>query len=105
LDKKAPSGKRCLEGDRGMLGVNNIEIVYNDVIRVIRGISFQVPLKGMIALLGSNGAGKTTVLKAVSNVLDLEQGEITEGTVTFNYLGISLAKKVYWLDKTTIEYW
>lgn len=73
-----------IDGDRGMLEVNNIEIVYNDVIRVIRGISFQVPLKGMIALLGSNGAGKSTVLKAVSNVLDLEQGEITEGTVTFN---------------------
>jgi branched-chain amino acid transport system ATP-binding protein len=67
-----------------MLEVNNIEIVYNDVIRVIRGISFQVPQKNIIALLGSNGAGKSTVLKAVSNILHLEDGEITEGSVTFN---------------------
>ena len=66
-----------------MLEVKNIEIVYNDVVRVIRGISFQVPEKSIVALLGSNGAGKSTVLKAISNILDLEDGEITEGTIEF----------------------
>jgi len=66
-----------------MLEVKNIEIVYNDVVRVVRGISFQVPEKSIVALLGSNGAGKSTVLKAISNILDLEDGEITEGTIEF----------------------
>jgi branched-chain amino acid transport system ATP-binding protein len=66
-----------------MLEVKNLEIVYNNVIRVVRGISFQVPQQGIVALLGSNGAGKSTVLKAISNILDLEDGEITEGNIQF----------------------
>jgi branched-chain amino acid transport system ATP-binding protein len=66
-----------------MLEVNNIEIVYSDVIRVLKGISFEVPDKQIVALLGSNGAGKSTVLKAISNILDLEDGQLTEGTINF----------------------
>ena len=67
-----------------MLEVNNIEIVYSDVIRVLKGISFSVPAGSIVALLGSNGAGKSTVLKAISNILDLEDGEMPEGTITFD---------------------
>ncbi|MEW6267509.1 MAG: ABC transporter ATP-binding protein [Thermodesulfobacteriota bacterium] len=66
-----------------MLKVNNIEIVYNDVIRVLKGISFEVPDRSVVALLGSNGAGKSTVLKAVSNIIGLEDGEILEGGIEF----------------------
>ncbi|UCF85069.1 MAG: ABC transporter ATP-binding protein [Desulfobacteraceae bacterium] len=67
-----------------MLEVKNIEIVYHDVIRVVRGVSFQVPKASIVSLLGSNGAGKSTVLKAISHILDLEAGELTEGTIGFN---------------------
>jgi len=66
-----------------MLELKNIEIVYSDVIRVVRGISFEVPEKCIVALLGSNGAGKSSVLKAISGLLDLEDGELTEGSITF----------------------
>jgi len=67
-----------------VLEVNNIEIVYSDVLRVLKGISFTVPSGAIVALLGSNGAGKSTVLKAISNILDLEDGELTDGTITFD---------------------
>ena len=80
-----------------MLKVKNLDIVYNDVIRVLRGISLEVPNETIIALLGSNGAGKSTVLKAISNILDLEGGEITEGSIEFdgiNILGIRPEKVV-----------
>ncbi len=67
-----------------MLSVNNIEIVYNDVIKVVRGVSFEVPDQTIVALLGSNGAGKSTVLKAISGILDLEDGELSEGRMVFD---------------------
>jgi branched-chain amino acid transport system ATP-binding protein len=67
-----------------MLDVKNLEVVYNHVIRVIRGISFSVPSNTIVALLGANGAGKSTVLKAVSNILSLEDGEMTEGTIEYD---------------------
>jgi branched-chain amino acid transport system ATP-binding protein len=67
-----------------MLSVKNIEIVYNDIIKVVRGVSFEVPDQAIVALLGSNGAGKSTVLKAISHILDLEDGELTEGTIEFD---------------------
>ena len=67
-----------------MLEVNNIEIVYSDVIRVLKGISFEVPDNEIVALLGSNGAGKSTVLKAISNILELEDGRLTEGSIHFS---------------------
>jgi len=66
-----------------MLKVNNVEIVYNDVIRVLKGISFEVPAKSIVALLGSNGAGKSTVLKTISGIIDLEDGELVEGSIEF----------------------
>jgi len=67
-----------------MLKVNNVEIVYNDVIRVLKGISFEVPVGSIVALLGSNGAGKSTVLKTISGIIDLEDGELVEGGIEFN---------------------
>ena len=66
-----------------LLSVNNIEVVYNDVILVLRGLSLQVPEGRIVALLGANGAGKSTTLKAISGLLKTEDGEITRGEVVF----------------------
>lgn len=66
-----------------MLRVNNIEVVYNDVILVIKGLSLHVPEGRIVALLGSNGAGKSTTLKAISGLLRPDNGEITDGDITF----------------------
>ena len=63
------------------LGVNNIEVIYNHVILVLKGVSFTVPEGGIVALLGGNGAGKTTTLRAVSNLLHGERGEVTKGSI------------------------
>lgn len=66
-----------------MLRLNNIEVKYSDVILVLKGVSLQVPPGQIIALLGANGAGKTTVLKAISGLLNTELGEVTDGTIEF----------------------
>jgi branched-chain amino acid transport system ATP-binding protein len=66
-----------------LLAVNNIEVVYDDVILVLRGLSLAVPDGAIVALLGANGAGKSTTLKAISGLLGTENGEITRGDVTF----------------------
>ncbi|MEM7057304.1 MAG: ABC transporter ATP-binding protein [Pseudomonadota bacterium] len=66
-----------------LLDINNIEVIYNHVILVLKGVSLQVPKGGVTALLGGNGAGKTTTLKAVSNLLHSERGEVTKGTITY----------------------
>ncbi|MDQ0505706.1 ABC transporter ATP-binding protein [Xanthobacter agilis] len=70
-------------GAAPLLAVDNIEVVYNDVILVLRGLSLKVPKGQIVALLGSNGAGKSTTLKAISGLLKTEDGEITRGAVTF----------------------
>ncbi|GAA3228152.1 ABC transporter ATP-binding protein [Actinocorallia longicatena] len=64
-----------------MLAVRNLEVVYHDVVLVLRGISLQVPRHRIVALLGANGAGKTTLLRAVSGLLDVHDGKITKGRV------------------------
>ena len=66
-----------------LLDINNIEVIYNHVILVLKGVSLQVPKGGITALLGGNGAGKTTTLKAVSNLLHSERGEVTKGTIEY----------------------
>jgi branched-chain amino acid transport system ATP-binding protein len=66
-----------------LLAVNNIEVIYNHVILVLKGVSLDVPAGGIVALLGGNGAGKTTTLKAISNLLRAERGEVTKGLITF----------------------
>jgi branched-chain amino acid transport system ATP-binding protein len=65
------------------LTVNNIEVIYDHVILVLRGVSLEVAQGGIVALLGANGAGKTTTLKAISNLLRAERGEVTKGTIEF----------------------
>jgi branched-chain amino acid transport system ATP-binding protein len=66
-----------------LLAVNNIEVIYDHVILVLKGVSLQVPEGGIVALLGANGAGKSTTLKAVSGLLRTERGDVTKGTVEF----------------------
>jgi len=66
-----------------LLSVNNIEVIYDHVILVLKGVSLSVPEGMIVALLGANGAGKTTTLKAVSNLLRAERGEVTKGSVEF----------------------
>ncbi|MBS1131089.1 MAG: amino acid/amide transporter ATP-binding protein 2, family [Proteobacteria bacterium] len=67
-----------------VLDLNNIEVIYNNAVQVLRGLSLQVPRGEIVALLGSNGAGKSTTLKAISKLLSLENGELTGGTIRFN---------------------
>ncbi|MBZ0163865.1 MAG: ABC transporter ATP-binding protein [Notoacmeibacter sp.] len=67
-----------------LLQVNNIEVIYNHVILVLKGVSLSVPKGGIVAILGANGAGKTTTLKAISNLLHAERGEVTKGNIIFN---------------------
>jgi branched-chain amino acid transport system ATP-binding protein len=66
-----------------LLEINNIEVIYNHVILVLKGVSLSVPKGGITALLGGNGAGKTTTLKAVSNLLHSERGEVTKGSISY----------------------
>ena len=66
-----------------ILSVNNIEVIYDHVILVLKGVSLEVPRGGVVALLGANGAGKTTTLKAISNLLHAERGDVTKGSIVF----------------------
>ena len=66
-----------------LLEVNNIEVIYNHVILVLKGVSLSVPKGGITALLGGNGAGKTTTLKAISNLLRSERGDVTKGSILY----------------------
>lgn len=72
-------------GDRNniALSVKNIEVIYNHVILVLKGVSLDVPEGGIVALLGANGAGKTTTIKSISNILGTERGEVSKGTIEF----------------------
>ena len=76
---------------RAALELNNVEVIYNEVILVLRGLSLTVGEGQVVALLGSNGAGKSTTLKAISGLLPSEDGEITEGAVT--YLGHNITHR------------
>src|SRR5579872_3428435 len=67
-----------------LLSVKNIEVIYDRVILVLKGVSLDVPRGGIVALLGANGAGKTTTLKAISNLLHSERGEVTKGSIVFD---------------------
>ncbi|MBC7710123.1 MAG: ABC transporter ATP-binding protein [Rhizobacter sp.] len=66
------------------LSINNIEVIYDHVILVLKGVSLEVPKGKIVALLGANGAGKSTTLKAVSNLLRTERGEVTKGSIEFD---------------------
>ncbi len=68
---------------KSYLSVNNIEVIYDHVILVLKGVSLEVPQGKIVALLGANGAGKTTTLKAISNLLRAERGDVTKGMIEF----------------------
>jgi branched-chain amino acid transport system ATP-binding protein len=80
----AASAQRVIADSAPILSLNNIEVVYDRVILVLKGVSLAVPSGGIVALLGANGAGKTTTLKAISNLLHSERGEVTKGSIVFN---------------------
>jgi branched-chain amino acid transport system ATP-binding protein len=67
-----------------ILSVKNIEVIYDHVILVLKGVSLDVPRGGIVALLGANGAGKSTTLKAISNLLHAERGDVTKGSIEFD---------------------
>ena len=67
-----------------ILALNNVEVLYDRVILVLKGVSLAVPRGAIVALLGANGAGKTTTLKAISNLLNAERGEVTKGSIVFD---------------------
>ncbi|MEM8878591.1 MAG: ABC transporter ATP-binding protein [Pseudomonadota bacterium] len=71
------------EAAETILSVNNIEVVYDHVILVLKGVSLTVPRGGIVSILGANGAGKTTTLKAISNLLGAERGDVTKGSIEF----------------------
>lgn len=73
-----------LTADPPVLSVRNLEVVYNDVALVLRGVSFDVPAGGVAAVLGANGAGKTTLLRAITGLLSVHRGEITKGSIELN---------------------
>jgi branched-chain amino acid transport system ATP-binding protein len=79
-----------------MLRLNNVEVMYDHVILVLKGMSLEVPQGKIVALLGANGAGKTTTLKAISGLLKSENGEVTDGTIEF------LGEKINGLDAEAI---
>lgn len=83
LDGVATAPTTTARAGEALLEVNNIEVIYNHVILVLKGVSLSVPKGSITALLGGNGAGKTTTLKAVSNLLKSERGEVTKGAITY----------------------
>ena len=72
-----------------MLAVENLEVVYNDVVLVLRGISIEVPDGKIVALLGANGAGKTTTLRAITGLLDIHEGDVTKGEIRLEGVDIT----------------
>src|SRR5512142_2355703 len=86
-----------------LLNVNGIEVIYNHVILVLKGVSLQVPEGGIVALLGGNGAGKTTTLRAVSNLLAGERGEVTKGSIELRGERIERLTPAEMVDRGVIQ--
>ena len=80
-----------MTGAQALLSVNNIEVIYDHVIQVLKGVSLQVPAGGIVALLGANGAGKSTTLKAIGGLLRTERGDVTRGSI--DWLGEPIHRK------------
>ncbi len=72
-----------MSGQELILKINSVEVKYHEVILVLKGVSIEVPKGNIVALLGANGAGKSTTLKAVSGLLKHEDGEVTDGSIEF----------------------
>jgi branched-chain amino acid transport system ATP-binding protein len=81
LTRPAPDAKT--DAPRPILALKNIEVIYDHVILVLKGVSLEVPVGGIVAILGANGAGKSTTLKAISNLVRSERGEVTKGSIEF----------------------
>ena len=86
-----------------LLNVNGIEVIYNHVILVLKGVSLQVPEGGVVAILGGNGAGKTTTLRAVSNLLAGERGEVTKGSIELRGERIEKLSTSQMVDRGVIQ--
>ena len=86
-----------------VLEVNNIEVIYNHVILVLKGVSLNVPKGGITALLGGNGAGKTTTLKAISGLLASERGEVTKGSIKYRGADIAHADPAETVKKGVVQ--
>src|SRR2546427_7132098 len=86
-----------------LLNVNGIEVIYNHVILVHKGVSLAVPEGGIVALLGGNGAGKTTTLRAVSNLLAGERGAVTKGSITLRGEGIESRSAAQMVERGVIQ--
>lgn len=80
-DTTEPTTPEEVIGAEPLLQINNVEVIYDHVILVLKGVSLSVPKGGIVALLGANGAGKSTTLKSISNLLRAERGEVTKGTI------------------------
>ncbi|MEO1191713.1 MAG: ABC transporter ATP-binding protein [Pseudomonadota bacterium] len=83
MAEAALAASSSTDSAKALLQVSNIEVIYDHVILVLKGVSLSVPKGGVVALLGANGAGKTTTLKSISNLLKAERGEVTKGSITF----------------------
>jgi branched-chain amino acid transport system ATP-binding protein len=83
-EREQKGREQSLDTAPRLLSVNGIEVIYNHVILVLKGVSLAVPEGGIVALLGANGAGKTTTLKAISNLLAAERGDVTKGAIDFD---------------------
>ena len=85
MQKPQPAGLRTVTAAASspLLAVRNIDVVYDKVIMVLRSLSLEVPMGEIVALLGANGAGKSTTLKAISGLLKTEDGEVTRGEILF----------------------
>jgi len=88
---RSDPGPRADSSEAPVLEINNIEVIYEDVILVLRGLTLGVPEGKVVALLGSNGAGKSTTLKAVAGLLPSEHGEVTQGSVVYRGAAITRA--------------
>ena len=86
-----------------LLEINNIEVIYNHVILVLKGVSLRVPKGGITALLGGNGAGKSTTLKAISGLLSSERGDITKGAITYRGENVNHASPADLVKKGVIQ--
>ncbi|MCF6234309.1 MAG: ABC transporter ATP-binding protein [Rhodobacteraceae bacterium] len=86
-----------------LLEVNNIEVIYNHVILVLKGVSLKVPKGGIIALLGGNGAGKSTTLKSISNLLHSERGEVTKGSIKYRGVEVQYSDPANMVRKGVIQ--